>query len=357
MRPKTFFISALACALAVLAACAALVAWTDPLLTAGGLEEGGSALFVNERYELAGLIRRQEYTSVVMGTSSVANFRASWFTRGTGEKTLKITFPDGRLSEFDTALDLAFRTHGELDTVYFCLDPTVLVREEQVSELPQYLYNDDPLDDLQFYLNGESVALAVRSLVLGEAGKVPLDDAYVWEGEFEFSWWAAMRGYTRPEAVDAALPEDAFLPAAERNMDLICGWLEAHPDTRFVVWFPPYSLLFWDKMCQQGRTEAVLEAVRYAASRLMEHGNAQVHCFLHDLGHVTELGYYTDHIHCSAEVTAWVAQMLMEGKWRLTPDNCAPALQTLRDYLDAYDFELLFQSYREMEAALPQPDG
>ena len=166
-----------------------------------------------------------------------------------------------------------------------------------------------------------------------------------------------MRGYTRPEAVDAALPEDAFLPAAERNMDLICGWLEAHPDTRFVVWFPPYSLLFWDKMCQQGRTEAVLEAVRYAASRLMEHGNAQVHCFLHDLGHVTELGYYTDHIHCSAEVTAWVAQMLMEGKWRLTPDNCAPALQTLRDYLDAYDFELLFQSYREMEAALPQPDG
>ena len=56
MRPKTFFISALACALAVLAACAALVAWTDPLLTAGGLEEGGSALFVNERYELAGLI-------------------------------------------------------------------------------------------------------------------------------------------------------------------------------------------------------------------------------------------------------------------------------------------------------------
>ena len=41
---------------------------------------------------------------MVMGTSLVANYHASWFTEGLGEETLKITFPDGWIAEFDTAL-------------------------------------------------------------------------------------------------------------------------------------------------------------------------------------------------------------------------------------------------------------
>ena len=130
MKARTFFLTVRACVLLALAGTAGVVAWADPLLTAGTLEEGGTALFDNERYEMAGLIRRQDYEDVVMGTSLVANYRASWFAERSGRKTLKVTFPDGRLSEFGIALDLAFRTHGTLNTVYFCLDPNVLIRED-----------------------------------------------------------------------------------------------------------------------------------------------------------------------------------------------------------------------------------
>ncbi len=345
MKAKTFFIAAVSCAALLLAGAAGLVAWADPLLTVDGLEEGGTALFVNERYEMAGLIRRQDYENVVMGTSSVANFRASWFTRGTGKKTLKITFPDGRLSEFDTALDLAFRTHGELDTVYFCLDPTVLIREEQTSELPEYLYNDAPLDDLQFYLNGESLALAAKSLFWREGGKVPLDDAYVWEGGYEFSWRAALEGYERPEDAGGQLPVEPFLAAAERNMDVVCGWMEEHPDTKFVVWYPPYSILFWDKMLREGKADGVVEAVKYASLRMMDYNNAEVYCFLHALQYISELGNYTDHIHCSADITAWEAEMLMSSdRWRLTREECDMRLDELRNYFKEYNFEMLFDS-------------
>ena len=67
MKSKTFFLTALFCALALLLGTAGLVAWVDPMLT-GGLEEGETALFVNERYEMAGLIRHQDYEDIVMGT-------------------------------------------------------------------------------------------------------------------------------------------------------------------------------------------------------------------------------------------------------------------------------------------------
>lgn len=251
MKAKSFFIGALSCVLLLLAGTAGLVAWVDPLLTARTLEEGETALFVNERYEMAGLIRRQDYEDLVMGTSLVANYRASWFTEETGRKTLKVTFPDGRLNEFDIALDLAFRTHS-LNTVYFGLDPNVIVREDQGVELPEYLYNDFPLDDLQFYFNGESLALAVESLLLGDEAKVPLDEAFVWDGTHEFSWRTAMDSYPRPSAVSEPLPADAYLAAAEVNMDMVCSWLEEHPDTQFKIWFPPYSILYWDKAQREG---------------------------------------------------------------------------------------------------------
>ena len=49
LNAKTFFITALACVLLALGGTAAVVAWADPLLTAGTLEEGGAALFVRWR--------------------------------------------------------------------------------------------------------------------------------------------------------------------------------------------------------------------------------------------------------------------------------------------------------------------
>lgn len=187
MNGKRFFIGTLLASVLLLGGSAGLVAWADPLLTAGKLEPGETALFVNERYEAAGLLRRQDYSNLIMGTSLAANFRASWFSDLLGSETLKISFSDGRLSEFDIALDLACRTHGPMERVFFGLDPNILVRDDPSVELPEYLYNDNAVDDIQFYLNAESLVLAAKSLLLGDAGKVTLDSAYIWDGQHTFS--------------------------------------------------------------------------------------------------------------------------------------------------------------------------
>ena len=342
MTTKRFFIAALSCALLALAGTAAIVAWVDPLLTMGALEEGETALFVNERYEMAGLIRHQDYEDIVMGTSLVANYRASWFTQGTGRKTLKVAFPDGRLNEFDTALDLAYRTHGTLNTVFFGLDPNVLIREDPSGELPEYLYNDNPLDDVQVYLNGESLALAVESLLLGDGAKTSLDEAFIWDGKHKFSWFTALESYPRPEAVSEALPADAFLAAAETNMDVVCGWIEEHPDTQFKIWFPPYSILYWDKAQREGTTEAILTALEYAWGRLVAYENVTVHSFLNDRWTITNLEEYTDHVHCSSTVTSEVAKAIINGDWRVWPEYYQGQLDELRQYVTGYDYESLF---------------
>lgn len=343
MNTKRFFIATLACTLLLLAAAAGLVAWADPLLTVGTLEEGETALFVNERYEMAGLIRRQDYSTLVMGTSLAANFRSSWFVNELGEETLKVCFPDGKLDEFDTALDLAYRTHGAIGQVFFGLDPNILIRADQHSELPEYLYNDNALDDIQFYFNAESLALAVKSLLLGEGAKVPLNEAYVWDRDHIFSRSAALESYPRPDTVSAPLPADAFLAAAEANMDVVCSWAGEHPDTQFVVWFPPYSVLYWDQANRQGTTEAILAAIEYAGGRLLDCGNVTVVSFLNAQDIITNLDNYTDHIHCSTKVTKWMASKMMARQWRYWPDSYASQVNELREFVAHYDFDALFQ--------------
>ena len=148
----------------------------------------------------------------------------------------------------------------------------------------------------------------------------------------------------RPSVSDTVLPADAYLAAAEENLDVVCGWAEAHPDTQFTIWFPPYSILYWDKMTREGTADAILTAVEYEAERLMAYDNVNVHCFLHNYAVIQHLDYYTDHIHCSGFITHDTAQNLLAGRWMLTEENYQIRLDELREFVANYDYDSLFQN-------------
>lgn len=346
MNAKRFFVAAVAVVLVCLCGLAAVVAAVDPLFAFNGVEEGETAVFANQRYEMPGLIRHQDYSAVVMGTSLVANFRASWFEEGLDKDVLKITFPGGWISEFDTALELAYDTHTDLDQVFFCLDPNILVRSdsERTVDLPAYLYNTNPLDDMEFYLNADSLVLAGETVLAGLQGKsTDLDSAYIWDGTVGFSREQALASYKRPEVSNTVLPEDAYLAACQENLAVITSWIEEHPHTEFTIWFPPYSILYWDKMTREGTRDAVIRAVEYAVGELIAYDNVSVHCFTFDFSTITNLYLYTDHIHCSSEVTRSMAEHMLAGRWKLTEENYQLRLDELREFVASYDYESLFR--------------
>lgn len=343
MKARGFLIAALAGSVICLGGLALLLSAEDPFFVLDGVDEGETAVFDEQRYQMAGLIRHQDYESVVMGTSLAANYRGSWFTEGTGEKTLKITFPDGWISEFDTALDLAYDSKGELSTVYFCLDPNIIIRpdSERTVELPGYLYNNNILDDAQYWFSADTYERALKNRLAGEAGEKTLDEAYIWDGGYTFSWGAAKAGYARPAVSGTTLPADAYLEVVKENLDVVCGWAEEHPDTQFKIWFPPYSILYWDKMTRQGSADAVFAAVEYAYQRLSEYENIQVFDFLTEQKVVCDLNYYTDHIHHSGEITYYIAQCLISGE-RQVGEEYPETLAQWRQYVYQYNYTMIF---------------
>ena len=346
MNGKRFFLSAVALTLAVLLCLGGALAALDPFFVVRALEEDEHAFFSNQRYEMAGLVRNQDYSAVVMGTSLVANYRASWFTQGLGKPTLKITFPSGWPEEFDTALRLAFDTHPELDTVYFGMDLNVLVRspEEQDVDLPEYLYNTNPLDDVEYFLNKETYIQAAKAALKKRSGEgCTLDEAYIWDGTAEFSKEHSMQVYYRWEEYSPEEDPGPWVENADKHLAVFTAWIEEHPETEFNIWCAPYSILYWDWLSHAGRVNAYLTALEHAWDILSRYDNVRLYSFLDREDIITNLDNYTDYIHCSGTVTRLEAESMMAGLAPVTQDNYKEKVAALRQFVTSYDYDALFE--------------
>ena len=347
MNGKRFALRALGLTGLLLALLAAFVAVVDPffLLRAPGESE----VYEEERYENAGLIRNLDYDTVLMGTSLVCNYRASWFDELTGARTIKITCRDGYLSDFNTFLELAFDTHPDIKTVYFGLDANILARpdSQRTTDLPGWLYDDNPFNNVEYFLNKDvylRCANAIWQRLRGTAST--LDEAYVWADGYEFSLWQAISTYSRPEISESQLPADAYFDACDENLAVVHSWVTEHPDTQFVLFFSPYSILYWDKTIREGKLDATLAMLRRAVEDLLDYDNVTLQFMMGRETIIEDLNNYTDHIHYSTACARVLTErMIQGGMFLLSRDNYEHYLEHLEEEVTGYDYEWLFSTY------------
>ena len=261
----------LACLTALLAACGAVVYAVDPCLYYRVPDQWQPVLF-NERYQMAGLAKNVEADTVLVGTSMAANYRASWIEETFGTSAVRLTIPDGYYSEFDQVLDVLFRAQDP-ERVIFGLDVNTLVRDESgvTAAMPEYLYNANPLDDIQYLLNKDTLYYSAYTLLTNRWGEGDtIDEGFTWDKD---QWWnhmSALANYDRPEIAGEELPSDTYRDNVAANLAVAEQWITAHPETEFDFFLPPYSMLFWDKVTREGRVDAVLAAIRQAGETLLQ---------------------------------------------------------------------------------------
>ena len=334
----------LAAIAAMLGLCAAVVVTVDPFFHYRAPDPEAEVWF-EQRCQTAGLLRSQDYETVLMGTSLAANYRPLWFDAYFDTRTVKATFPNGGFHEFSQALDYACQTH-DVKRVIFGLDPNILVRsvEEAPDQLPAYLYDTNPWNDSPYLLNKDVLVRALYVVREKAAGNTQaLQDAFVWDGNVFFSKELALAGYQRPEAEDTVLPEDAFFDICDENLAVVETWLTEHPNTEFIFYYSPYSILFWDEMERQGRTDAMFAVLKHATEALLAYDNVKIQCFLTDIDTITDLDNYADHIHVAGRVTWKMSKAMAGTEHLLTLENYEAKLDALREYVVNYDYESIWE--------------
>ena len=288
--------------IALLAVCGAIVYVVDPCLYYR-LPDKWQPVFFNERYQMAGLAKNVEADTVLVGTSMAANYRASWIEGTFGTSAVRLTIPDGYYSEFDQLMNVLFRAQDP-ERVIFGMDVSILIRDESglTGAMPEYLYNSTPLDDIQYLLNKDTLYYSAYTLLSNHWG----------EGDAEH---------------------------VAANVQVVEGWLQAHPETEFDLFLPPYSILFWDRVIREGRADAVFAAIRQAVERLLPYENVKIYGYLMDEEIVTNLDNYCDNIHHSGDVCRQVLAMLRADEGRLTEENLEETLANWHEFVIHYDYD------------------
>lgn len=326
--------------LALLTLCAAVVYMVDPCMYYR-MPEARENVFFSERYQSAGLAKNVQADTVVVGTSMAANYRASQIEEIFGGAGVRITIPDGYFSEFDKVMGVLFRYQSP-ERVIVALDMNTLVRDESglTSSMPEYLYNRNPLDDVKYLLNKDTLYYSAYVLMADEWGEAqPLDEGFTMGKGI---WWnhaTALDNYTRPEIAQSTLPADAYLEDLEKNLAVIARWVTEHPDTEFDLFLSPYSVLYWDKNGRLGQTEAVFAALERVCEKLTAYENVKLYGFLMDAEIVDNLDYYCDYIHHSKESCGVVLQKIAADEGRLTAENYQETIANWRDFVVDYDYE------------------
>lgn len=324
MSRKRWCLLAAAMLVLLLAALIALVVLVDPF------EIYHRALFYQPAYESdtqmyanAGVAKSYAYDSIIIGTSVTENCRPSVYGEALGGSFVKLCMNGGLSRDHAKMMDIAFRTHS-VERVVYGLDLFAFSQyyTNQKAVTPDYLYDDDLLNDVSYWFN-KSVLLRYIPQALSRMGTVPDDSArdsmYFWDPPVmptqeelfaQLSW-------------DAPLPQsrsaDAFEAFTRDNYEQnLLPYIRAHRETAFFVFFPPYSLLYWVQQAQEGQLEARLAQRTQLADLLLAEPNVALYDFQANDVWTQDYSLYFDIIHYVSSVNDAMAAAMASGECLVT---------------------------------------
>ena len=314
--------------------CVLAVVVFDPFFQYHKPLKGLKAVLTDKEYQCVGSLKTFDYDAVIAGSSVSENYNNGWFDQGFGCRSIKAIRSYGATADLCYLLDLAF-AHQELKYVFYNLDPSALVADPQTTyELtgcPMYLYDDNYANDVRYWLNKgvlmEKIPYLIANSLMGDYDE---NDSYNWAQWKEFNSDMILGLYIRKPSVSEMKPETYYEDVLRENLKILTDRIDAHPQTRFYVFVPPYSMLWWDNIYREGDTDAYLYNMEQAMETLLSRENVKLFYFQNDREIITNLENYMDILHFSPERNRYICDSLIKGEHRVDKDNSERVIEEMR---------------------------
>lgn len=319
--------------LSLLLLIAAVVIVADPFYHYHAPAAGLKAVISRAEYQCIGTIRNFQYDGLLLGSSVAENYNNRWLDEAFGCKTIKGIKSSASTADLLYYLDEAYQNH-ELSYVFYSLDLFALSAGPEHhfagDGMPLYLYNDNILDDVNYLFNKDVLFESVPyQLAVSLQRDYDEGTSYNWAQYKTFSKEDALLHYERPPVSEAAAFGAEEREMIDANVALLAQTAEAHPETEFYFFYPPYSLLWWDSVDREGRLAEYFYAAERAAAVLTACENVHLYSFLAEEDIVCNLDFYMDSMHFSADINYWIVEQLGGEKYLLTEQNYEEELAQL----------------------------
>ncbi|WP_051226721.1 hypothetical protein [Butyrivibrio sp. MC2013] len=293
-------------------------------------------VLTEKEYQVPGTLRNFDYDAVIVGSSVAENNHNDWFDEDFGVTSIKAIRSYGATADLVSLLDIAYEEH-DLSYVFYNIDTTSLPAEPlptfETTGAPVYLYDRNPFNDYKYLFNKDVLLQRIPyMLVKSMTGDADPDLSYNWEESKVFAADAAMSHYDRPSEVSEIKAADHYLDNARANTALICERVEAHPETRFVFFFPVYSILYWDSVVMNGDLDAYLSCEELAMRELLKYDNAEVYFFQNVEDIAADLDNYMDTLHFTSDINHYMEQCFLTGEHKVTEDGLEELMTDMKDF-------------------------
>ncbi len=323
--------------------CALSVYLFDPFYHYHAPWFGLKSVLSEKEYQVPGSLRHYTYDSVLVGSSVVENNDNAWYDEAFGGTTIKAVRSYGGIADLVWYLNLAFDAQ-EIRRVFFNLDPASLTQEAETtfeaSGCPMYLYDDNPFNDIEYLLN-KTVLLEKIPYEIAQSLSSDYNEglSYNWAEGKDFSETGVLSHYMRRKEPAETLAAEAKREELEANLALLMEVVQAHPDTEFYFFLPPYSMIWWDDAVRNGLEEVYLYDEERAAGTLLSCSNVRFFDFQNVTETVTDLNRYMDTVHFDPQTNYEICQAMAAGVCEMTKENLQETFARTREIIEAYESE------------------
>jgi hypothetical protein len=299
---------------------------------------GMKAVLNDKEYQCVGTLRNFDYDALLVGSSVMENNDNSWYDEAYDVKSIKAIRSYGATADLCYLMDVAYEKH-DIKYVFYNIDPSSLYGEAvttyESTGCPMYLYDKNPFNDIQYLFNKdvlfEKIPYEVASSFLGDYDE---NLSYNWAKWKSFGSEMALGLYFRQEQTKEMLPENMYQENLNANIALLTSQVEAHPDTQFIFFYPPYSMLWWDMSYRGGERDAIIYCEKEMTKALLSYDNVRIFCFQNEPEVTTNLDNYMDTIHFSPEINKLMLDQIIAGEYEMTLENYEEILDGLKDFTD-----------------------
>lgn len=305
----------------------------------------------NERYQTDGILRNWDYDAIIIGTSMTECFNTSDLNYLFGVNSVKTPLAGGLFKEMNDNLERAFTSENDIKMVVRSFEYQCIAEDKDATkdiyDYAEYMTNDNPFDDAPYLFNKE---------VLGRAGQVLIHTARGLETTSfnEYANWmdrnyfGATYVYLSYDHTDIAseprmMTEEERIMIKENLQQNVVALAKQHPDTTFYVYFPPYSIGYWDQVCNKKELDWHLEMEKIAMEEVLKCPNIKLYSYSMREDWILNLDNYCDLEHHAEWINYGILVSMAADEGLLTQDNYMEYLERKREFFGNFDYEAFWE--------------
>lgn len=348
MNNKRFSLITLICVLVLLLAFAGANYVIDPLFQYHMPWLNMKPVVTNERYQNAGVAKHFEYDNVIMGNSMSENFLISDANDAFGGNTVKLTLAGFGVKEWTKELDIIKQKQKQPKYIMVNLDPFVFDSQSDRlnNEFPSYLYDKDIINDTNYLLNFSLTrSFTFKAIQSNFKNDIPdYNSVFAWGNDMPYGRNVVLNNYIRATKSKDTPNISRSNKKTEDIVDLFIPYIKSMEKTKFVFFYSPFSMLYWDGEMRRNLVDARESSYLLSCKKLIDYNNVNMYCWSDKqmLDIMSDLDNYKDTVHFSSEISRDILKRIKNKEGLLSKKSYHREIETLFQYIKSFDYESLF---------------